>query len=332
VVPLSELSHKCRTAPPSRRTGTSAWPYFTVLRSLRREASAVFGRLHCYGDDVIHLAAAQRRRPPGQRTLVTEWLTTSHPSAPISLASSVILPKRSSSESLPPVRSDSIANSLLAPWSSRLRNDRGARHDPARRCGPARDEPATRPASSSTGSCFNGSGRAGPVTSLPAYGVTVACVGSTPMRRMGCIVAILTGILTGMLTGTTLCGTGALSAAGASQPKVSPTVQRELRQLDAAQAQVHTVCAKAHAGTGFDMVTFAGAAAAQLRASRMNPAPWNRLPRAQTAFACWASAFSHTALGVFVDQHGHRTAAPPVPALKCKKTANSSECGIPGFG
>jgi len=148
------------------------------------------------------------------------------------------------------------------------------------------------------------------------------------MGRMGGILAILTGIL----VGTTLCGTGALGAAGASQPKASPTVQHELKGIEAAQGQVHTVCAKAHAGTGFDMVTFAGAAAAQLRAARMNPAPWNRLPRAQIAFACWASAFSHTALGVFVDQHGHRTAAPPIPALKCKNTANSSKCGIPGFG
>ena len=102
------------------------------------------------------------------------------------------------------------------------------------------------------------------------------------MRRMGGIVAILTG----MLVGATLCSTGALSAAGASQPKVSPTVQRELKEMETAQAQVHRVCAKAHAGTGFDMVTFAGAAAAQLRAARMNPAPWNRLPQTQIAFAC----------------------------------------------
>ena len=66
------------------------------------------------------------------------------------------------------------------------------------------------------------------------------------MRRMAGIVPILTGVL----VGAPLCSTGSLSAAGASQPKVSPTLQRELKEIEIAQAQVHRVCAKAHAGTG----------------------------------------------------------------------------------
>jgi hypothetical protein len=137
--------------------------------------------------------------------------------------------------------------------------------------------------------------------------------------------------LSGLLLAAVLCCLPDLRTAGASHTTIPQSAQRELRLMDSAQAEMHTVCAEAKAGTGFDMVTFAGAAAAQLRSAGMDQAPWNRLPPGQIAFACYASGFSR-ARGVFVDQQGHRTPAPPVPALKCKRTKSGSECPIPGFG
>jgi hypothetical protein len=127
-----------------------------------------------------------------------------------------------------------------------------------------------------------------------------------------------------------LLGSTSYASAGASQPQSSRSALREAKLLAAAQAQAKAVCAKAKAGTSFDFVTFANGAAGQLLAARMNPAPWNRLSRSQLVFACYGGV-SPTAKGVYVDQHGHRTLAPPFPVEKCKRTESGTACPIEGF-
>jgi hypothetical protein len=120
---------------------------------------------------------------------------------------------------------------------------------------------------------------------------------------------------------------GGISAGGAAGASKTPS-QREpswVAAFIAAQSQAKSVCAKAHASAVHE-ATFAGEAVAALRAARMNPAPWNRLPGGQIVFECFTT-FATNSSGVYVDLHGHRTKSPPLDvAVACHEAATEA-CG-----
>jgi hypothetical protein len=104
--------------------------------------------------------------------------------------------------------------------------------------------------------------------------------------------------------------------AGGAKPESAPGLTPQVKAFVAAQGRAKSVCAKAHAGP-VDSATVASSAAAALRATGMNPSPWDHLANGQIVFSC-STRFASNTSGIYVDQDGHRTPSPPLAeAVKC---------------
>jgi hypothetical protein len=134
---------------------------------------------------------------------------------------------------------------------------------------------------------------------------------------------------------TSLTGGAAAHANQAGHLKPTAGQLHTIAALQKAQSQATSVCKKAGAGTAFDPVLFAGAAARELRMSKRSPSPWDRLPADQIVFGCYPS-LSYNVLGTHVDQLGHRSSAPALDTgtkgLKCRGNSTSFKCPIVGVG
>lgn len=108
---------------------------------------------------------------------------------------------------------------------------------------------------------------------------------------------------------------GGSTAWGAKPASVSGLTP-QAKAFVAAQDKAKSVCANAHAGP-VDSATVAAAAVAALRATGMNPSPWDHLAKGQIIFSCFTE-FAADASGIYIDQYGHRTPSPPLAeAVKC---------------
>jgi hypothetical protein len=101
-----------------------------------------------------------------------------------------------------------------------------------------------------------------------------------------------------------------------AKPESASGLTPQVKAFVAAQGKAKSVCAKAHAGP-VDSATVAASAVAALRATGMNPSPWDRLAKGQIVFSCF-TGLTPNASGIYIDQHGHRTPSPPLAgAVKC---------------
>jgi hypothetical protein len=97
--------------------------------------------------------------------------------------------------------------------------------------------------------------------------------------------------------------------AGGAKPESAPGLTPQVKTFAAAQGKAKSVCTKAHAGP-VDSATIASSAVAALRATGMNPSPWDHLENGQIVFSCF-TRFASNASGIYIDEHGHRTPSPP---------------------